>query len=62
MADSNRKKKVTVVKFKFAGKPIMGIKENKSDERTVIQFGLRKAQAILAAYDEIKAFVAEQTA
>lgn len=44
----------------FAGKPFLAIhevKDGKESEKAIVSFGLKKAQAILVALDEIKKFV-----
>ena len=44
----------------FAGKPFIAlyeIKDGKESERAVVQFGIKKAKAILASLEEIKRFV-----
>ena len=48
----------TVTKLgEFAGKPMIYIYEEGKEEKAVVQFGLKKAEAILASVEEIKKFV-----
>lgn len=56
--------KIVVKHGEFAGKPMIYIHEVKKtidgeqvDEKALLQFGTKKAEAILAAYDDIKKFV-----
>ncbi len=52
--------KVIVKLGAFAGKPLICIHEIKDDvesEKALLQFGLKKAKAILASIEEIKKFV-----
>lgn len=44
----------------YTGKPFLAtheVKDGKESEKAIVSFGLKKAQAILAALDEIKKFV-----
>jgi len=57
------KRVVTVKIGEFAGKPFLAIhevKDDKESEKAVISFGLKKAEAILSALEEIKKFVEER--
>lgn len=49
--------KVIVKLGEFAGKPMIYIYEEGKEEKAVIQFGTKKAEAILKAMEEIKKFV-----
>ena len=53
--------KTKTVTSVFGKHPIIEIYEDpkKEDDKCVIQFGLKKAEAILASIDEIKKFVEE---
>ena len=53
--------RVVTKKGEFAGKPMLYIHKlsnlDEVDPKSLLQFGLQKAEAILLALDDIKAFV-----